>query len=159
MQFGSLNDTSFAATGNTISGGEASDLVNDLTWALPQMTGGAFGCVRGHVDAISRALSRGDGTVVGGAIIIDADFDRANGPYRRALRSHEIGHALGYNHVTARTSVMNADARTEPNDFDRQASRVAFARTPGNRSPDVNPPASLANVNAMPAAPWGPAIR
>jgi hypothetical protein len=91
--------------------------------------------------------------------MIDADFDRSNGPYRRALRSHELGHALGYNHVTARSSVMNADARTEPNDFDRTASRVAFERTPGNRSPDNDPTSYMANVSAASLPTWGPPIR
>jgi hypothetical protein len=59
--------------------------------------------------------------------------------FRRSLRAHELGHALGYSHVTVRTSVMNSNARTEPNEFDREATQIVYQRPPGNRSPDTDP--------------------
>ena len=65
--------------------------------------------------------------------------------------------ALGYQHVTARTSVMNSQARTEPNDFDRSAALIAFQRPPGNRSPDVDP--TSASINRLLPATWSAPIR
>lgn len=79
-----------------------------------------------------------NGTVVGGSIFLDRDFD-TNDPRRRLLRLHELGHALGYLHVKARTSIMNASVGPEPTDFDRAAARLAFQRAPGNRTPDIDP--------------------
>lgn len=106
----------------------------------------------------SRWQFRSDGTVIAGLIMLDRDFERSGSVFRRSLRAHELGHALGYNHVTLRTSVMNSNARTEPNGFDLDACRVAFQRPPGNRSPDSDPDsASLNRVNQI--AIWSPPIR
>jgi hypothetical protein len=80
-----------------------------------------------------------DGAVVGGLVMVDRDFDRSGNTALRALRTHELGHALGYSHVTGRPSVMNAAANLEPTDWDLEACRIAFERMPGNRSPDVDP--------------------
>lgn len=79
-----------------------------------------------------------DGTVVGGSMWLDRDFDRDNAQ-RRLLRIHELGHALGYTHVTARTSVMNPVLGPEPTDFDRAGALIAFQRPVGNTSPDSDP--------------------
>jgi hypothetical protein len=73
--------------------------------------------------------------VVGGAIYLDRNFDRSNSA-RRLLRIHELGHALGYLHVTRRASIMNPSIGPEPTEFDRQGSIIAFQRLPGNQSPD-----------------------
>ena len=80
----------------------------------------------------------GDGTVIGGSLFLDRDFDR-NDARRRLLRIHELGHALGYQHVAGRTSIMNASIGPEPTDFDRAGARIAFQRLPGNRAPDTDP--------------------
>jgi hypothetical protein len=87
----------------------------------------------------SRWLYDSDGTVRGGIIMLDRDFERSASAYRRSLRAHELGHALGYAHVTARPSVMNASGRVEPTDFDRDATRIAFQRQTGSRAPDIDP--------------------
>jgi hypothetical protein len=79
-----------------------------------------------------------DGTVVGGAMWLDRDFDRDH-PQRRLLRIHELGHALGYNHVTTRTSVMNPVLGPDPTEFDRDGAVIAFQRPVGNTSPDTDP--------------------
>lgn len=79
-----------------------------------------------------------NGTIVGGSMFLDRDFD-AGDSRRRLLRVHELGHALGYQHVRTRTSIMNTSVGPEPTDFDRVAARLAFQRLPGNRSPDVDP--------------------
>jgi hypothetical protein len=79
-----------------------------------------------------------DGTVVGGSMYLDREFDR-NDPRRRLLRIHELGHGLGYQHVKSRTSIMNPAIGPEPTEFDRSGAAIAFQRPPGNRSPDTDP--------------------
>jgi hypothetical protein len=76
------------------------------------------------------------------------------------LRVHELGHALGYNHVLSHASAMNAAATLDPTDFDRDAARVAFERSPGSMSPDLDPVTFLVNsaTSTGPAA-WGPVTR
>jgi len=100
----------------------------------------------------SRWQFRTDGTVIGGTIMLDRDFDRSSHSARRSLRAHELGHALGYTHVTILTSVMNSNAATEPNTFDRQATQIAFRRPPGNVRLDSDP--SDASLNRLGAAVW-----
>ena len=100
----------------------------------------------------SRWLVRTDGAVTGGLIMLDRDFEKSGSTFRRSLRSHELGHALGYTHVTLRPSVMNQAARIEPNAFDLQAARIAFQRPPGNRRPDTDP--AGVSMNRAP----GPAV-
>lgn len=85
-----------------------------------------------------RWFSMSDGSIAGGAIFLDPKFDR-NDSRRRLLRIHELGHALGYNHVTKRSSIMNPIIGTEPTDFDRAAASIAFQRPIGNQSPDADP--------------------
>jgi hypothetical protein len=80
-----------------------------------------------------------DGSVTSGFIVLDNAFERAASRFHRSIRMHELGHTLGCTHVTGQTSVMNPSARTEPNEFDRQAARIAALRPIGNRSPDLDP--------------------
>jgi hypothetical protein len=75
----------------------------------------------------------------------------------RSLRVHEMGHALGYGHVTLRASFMNSSAVNEPLDFDRDATRLAFQRPLGNRSPDRDPDGFSTNLRGQPLPlVWGP---
>lgn len=96
------------------------------------------------ISSLARTIGYGiwaedpDGTIVGGAMWLDRDFDRDNSQ-RRLLRIHELGHALGYNHVTTRTSVMNPAVGPDPTDFDRAGALIAFQRPVGNISPDTDP--------------------
>lgn len=94
------------------------------------------------------------GEVMRGIIMIDRGFDTSGSGFRRSLRIHELGHALGYNHVTARDSVMNSHARNEPNAFDRDAARFAFLRPPLNRSPDIDPDPFSINLRAPATLVW-----
>jgi hypothetical protein len=87
-----------------------------------------------------------DGTVLGGSTFLDRDFDRGDAR-RRLLRIHELGHALGYQHVTSRPSVMNPAIGPEPSDFDRAGAMIAFQRPVGNRAPDVDPSTSTLSVS------------
>ncbi len=92
-----------------------------------------------------RWSAKGDGSVTGGLLMLDSDFQRSGSPFVRSLRVHELGHGLGYRHVTGTPSVMNVSARLEPTAFDHDATRIAFERQPGNRSPDIDPGAATIN--------------
>jgi hypothetical protein len=83
-------------------------------------------------------MEQSDGSIASGAMLLDRDFDRGD-PRRRLLRIHELGHALGYQHVESRTSIMNPAIGADVNDFDRAGALIAFQRPVGNRSPDVDP--------------------
>ena len=81
----------------------------------------------------------GAGEMQAGIMMIDRAWDASGSVYCRSLRAHEFGHALGYTHVFVRQSVMNTNATTEPNAFDRDGARLAFLRPPLNRTPDIDP--------------------
>lgn len=87
----------------------------------------------------ARWSTTSEGEVTSAVIILDRDFERSTSPFHRSLRMHELGHALGCQHVTGRESVMNSNARFEPNTFDQQAARIATLRPTGNRPPDIDP--------------------
>jgi len=87
-----------------------------------------------------------DGSIGGGAMYLDRDFDRDDGR-RRLLRIHELGHALGYQHVESRTSIMNPSIGPEPTDFDRAGAIIAFSRPVGNKSPDIDPTTTALGVS------------
>jgi len=74
--------------------------------------------------------ARRDGAIIGAAILLDNDFDRTSGT-RRLLRTHELGHALGFNHVKSRLSIMNPRIGPEVTALDRQIMMLAFQR-PGS---------------------------
>jgi len=87
---------------------------------------------------LGRWAEASDGSVAAGAMFLDRDFDKNDGR-RRLLRIHELGHALGYLHVTTRASIMYPSIGPEPSEFDRTGSIIAFQRLPGNQSPDTDP--------------------
>ena len=92
----------------------------------------------GNTIGLGRWSTEGDtAEISGGAIYLDQNFDRSSDE-RRLLRIHELGHALGYLHVTKRTSIMNPAIGPEPTQFDRDAALIAFERMPGNQSPDID---------------------
>lgn len=103
-----------------------------------------------------QANSRGE--IISGIVMLDRDFDAGTNPSVHTLRAHELGHALGYNHVTGRASVMNSSATLNPTPFDLQALRLAFQRLPGNRTPDIDPTEASLNRLGIEAG-WGPPIR
>ena len=100
-----------------------------------------------------------DGTVVGGTMWLDRDFDRDDAQ-RRLLRIHELGHALGYGHVTVRTSIMNPSIGPSPTDFDRAAALIAFQRPVGNTSPDSDPAVGTSGFAVTDGSvQWRPPVR
>jgi hypothetical protein len=109
--------------------------------------------VRGMDSAINAVglgscLLLSDGTVVGGMVLVDRDYDQNRSGFGQQVRQHELGHAMGYNHVTLRDSVMNPTTGPNAviNDADRLGARVAFERPPGNRTPDIDPSAFTTNI-------------
>jgi hypothetical protein len=101
--------------------------------------------------------------VTGGAVYLEHNFDRSDDA-RRLLRIHELGHALGYRHVTKRTSIMNAAIGPAPTEFDRTAAMIAFERLPGNVSPDDDvaeaprSPGGLFGVRGTTRTAWAPPV-
>ena len=68
--------------------------------------------------------ARSTGAISGAAMMLDEQGDRDTSR-RRLVRMHELGHALGYNHVTSRPSIMNPLVGSPISDFDRAAIRQA----------------------------------
>ena len=108
---------------------------------------GRYNGVEGILNTIGfgQWLTQESSQVIGGAVYLDRDFDKKFDA-RRLLRTHELGHALGYSHVTARTSIMNPAIGPEPTIFDRQGAMIAFQRMPGNQSPDTDPGSSSGSI-------------
>jgi hypothetical protein len=187
LRFTNTSDMSYVATSDTMSDADTSALVADLTWALPQLTGGTFSNFAGvdveiameneavsisrpgvilvaRYEGLGAAISawgygrwawNGAGVVQAGAIMLDNDFELSPSPYRRSLRAHELGHTLGYDHVSGGTSVMNISGRIEPTTFDRDATKIAFRRQPLNTSPDVDPdPTTVSRTTSARALTW-----
>jgi hypothetical protein len=112
-------------------------------------------------QGVSRWAVATDGSIAAATMFLDRDYDKSPNATIRPLRMHELGHALGYAHISSRPSVMNPIAAGEPTAWDRQAASVAFQRPPGNRSPDIDPDAfstNAASVDAGADPVWGPPI-
>jgi hypothetical protein len=181
LQFTNITDADYTALGTVMPDADATSILADLTWVLPQLTGNAFGQLgdeqretasegdRVHVSrqglivvaryegltmatgfwGYTRWSWNGAGEMTAGIIMLDRGFDTSSSPFKRSLRAHEFGHALGYNHVTGRASVMNSAATIEPNAFDRDGAKFAFQRPPLNRSPDIDPDPFTGNFRAL----------
>jgi hypothetical protein len=87
----------------------------------------------------SRWSWNGLGELAQAIVMLDRVYEESGTPFRRALRTHELGHAYGYSHVTARPSFMSASGTEEVTANDRDIARIAFQRPPRNVSPDSDP--------------------
>ena len=156
MEYKPGKNVEYVATGEQLSGQDIDELIADLTNGLGLLTADTFEFARverhavapgaaapvsqlntivvGRFNGVRKALgtiglggreTRADGTIRAGAILLDNEYDRTNSK-RRLLRTHELGHALGYNHVESRESIMNPRIGSEPNAFDREAVLLAF---------------------------------
>ena len=148
----------YSATAEQLTPDERDELVADFTQALDDLTGGqlkAFADVRiesvpaGEIVRVfrpgqivagryrgvrSKTGSLGYGgrwtrgnQIAAAAVIIDRDADRDQ-KLRGVVRTHELGHALGYNHVESLPSIMNPRAGAGLTDFDREALRIGYLR-------------------------------
>ena len=104
-----------------------------------------------RIGGLGTANNDNAGVIRGAVVKIDRDADLTVAAITRRLRVHELGHALGLSHVTARPSFMAPSNGGLPNDADMEAFRVAARRPPGSRSPDVDPAGFT--VNALAGAP------
>ena len=88
-----------------------------------------FHGLRKSLDAVGYGgrTVRHDGAIASGTVMLDSEYDHTVG-LRRLLRMHELGHALGYNHVASRRSIMNPTLGSEVTEFDRRAALIAFRR-------------------------------
>ena len=148
----------YSATAEQLTEQERDAAVVDFTQALGDLTGGqikAFAEVRvesapaGQIVKVLRAgqivagryrgvqkktgslgyggrMTRGN-QITAAAVIIDRDADREQ-KQQNVIRTHELGHALGYNHVESRPSIMNPRAGGGLTDFDREALRAGYLR-------------------------------
>jgi len=98
---------------------------------------------RGAIGVGSRTYGN-DGSVRSGQVYLDAGYD-GQGLYAHIARMHELGHALGWDHVTDAASVMTPVATNWPTSFDRDATKIAFKRGLGNRAPDSDQDAFTIN--------------
>lgn len=83
----------------------------------------------------------GNGRLTAGAIVIDYLYDEGAATAERFhLRSHELGHTLGYAHVDV-PSIMNIGGGQSLvlTQWDTLAMGLAYRRPPGSMSPDVDP--------------------
>jgi hypothetical protein len=181
LQFTNITDIDYTALPTVMPDTDATSILSDLTWALPQLTGNSFAqfadqqretasegdrvrvsrpglVVVARYEGLTTATGywgytrwswNGAGEMTAAIIMIDRGFDTSTSPFKRSLRAHEFGHALGYNHVTGRASVMNQAATIEPNAFDRDAAKFAFQRPPLNRTPDTDPDPFTGNLRAL----------
>jgi len=188
MKYENSDAATAEGTSEQIPSAEVDTMVRDLTDALATMTGGTFTAfaqvtresastgsrtnlnrnaqivvgryrdlrtMTGSVG-FGRWAEREDGVVTAGTMFLDATYD--SGSDKRKLRTHELGHALGYKHVTARPSVMNPVLVYDVMDFDRQGALIAFQRPPGNRAPDTDPAGSVRTLAEGGAGRWVSAI-
>jgi len=100
---------------------------------------GRFRGVRALLKAVGYGgrTARADGTITSGTVMLDEEYDTAD-LQQNLLRMHELGHALGYNHVESQRSIMNATLGAQFTDFDRRVARVAFSHlTPDRPQPEI----------------------
>lgn len=169
------------ALAEQVSSGLVTSLIDRLTQALPQLTGStfsSFASVTRQTTAEGKAIemyANGAITVawyttrttgqcgIGGPAYNAATFDVIGGAVwldfvcnttdasTDAVKVHEMGHALGYDHVTTTASVMQPTCCSEITSFDRDATTIVFRRPAGNRAPDVDPSTFKINGAAVQA--------
>lgn len=156
MEYHAGPGVEYVATAEALTRTEVDELIADLTRALADLTGDALAFAAIHTEFVSpgaqiqiarpgqivvgryrgvRTLlndvgmggrtSRKDGTITSGAIVLDSEYDRTN-KSRRLVRTHELGHALGFNHVVSRPSIMNPRVGSGLTDYDRASASRAF---------------------------------
>ena len=169
------------ALADQIPASEADRLIDRLSQTLPVLTGStftAFSSVRrqttpagnpitmyaaGAITVVYYTDSNGacgqggpgmiQQTVVAGAVWLKVGCATLSVNTTAAV--HELGHALGYGHVTGSPSVMSATGGLDITAFDRAAAGIVFRRPPGNRAPDTDPDSFRVNASSS-RSPVGP---
>lgn len=92
-----------------------------------QIVVGRFRGVKSKMGSIGYGgrMANREGRISSAVVMVDRDADR-DPKHQSVVRTHELGHALGYNHVESRPSVMNPRADGGLTEFDRMAARLAF---------------------------------
>lgn len=173
LKYEGFDQGAWSPTQTMKSAAEVNSLMADLNAGLPELTGGAFtsfSSARSEISAAGSPVPVGvsgritvywveglttatgydayarwehrDNVLTGAVILLDVRGDTS--VHSRWLRLHELGHTLGYSHVTSRPSLM-APVAQAMTDFDRVAARLAYSRAPGNRSPDIDPSSTTLN--------------
>jgi hypothetical protein len=161
----------FRVTDHVVPGDGLGCMVNGIASAIDEMSGGAltFDSVTHIAPAVGSYIdvtAIPDGTIlvmpardlgangrgiayagptpdvlVRGAIWINADVLPLCSTTADGVYPHELGHALGYQHVTLEPSIMSGiGPAPTPTEFDREAIAWIYQRPAGNRAPDVDPP-------------------
>lgn len=162
---GGLPLDTLVASADQQSEAAINEVVAQLTRALPLLTGGrftAFSAVSSQTTAPGAEVAslnlgaitvvryargagecRGFGQVAPNSenVVVAgrAGLEVCTTPLGPSVAAHELGHALGFGHVTGASSVMAATVTVDVTEFDRQAGAIAYQRAPGNRAPDVDP--------------------
>ena len=129
----------FSSTGTlTVVAGEAVTLLTEGRVTFARCSG--LSAARGSAG-YGQWLFRSDDVVTGGMLCVDRDFDVSASPVGRGVRLHELGHALGYQHVTSKADVLMTPTISvnDVTTWDRDAAKIAFQRPAGNRTPDRDP--------------------
>jgi hypothetical protein len=97
------------------------------------------GLMEAHGYAAVASTELAGTRIVGGFILLDRTFEQgASAGDNAHVRSHELGHAVGFSHTSRRSVMSITSGAVGITDWDLQAMAVAYARAPGNRSPDVD---------------------
>ena len=179
LAFTNINATDQTSLADQMTDAEFNALVTDLSWALPQLTGGTFGSfasitrqmspegvpvhiLNTGVITVARVVGltastgywgysrwqfRSDGTITGGIVTLDRDFERGVSvvPPLAPLARAGTRAGLQPRHGPAFGDEFGGDDRAERVRPRCLPDRVQ--RTPGNRSPDNDP--SFWSTNAV----------
>jgi len=126
-------------TTQSVAAGEAVPLLTEGRISIARCRGLAE--ARGSAGLAQTLFVESTNVIVGASLCVDRDNDVTVVADRLAVRLHELGHALGALHVTARANVLMTPriSVTDITPWDREAAKIAYSRQPGSRTPDRDP--------------------